>query len=246
MDSYLRLTTNEKERLVVIRYTISGVEFKNKVQITKFIRNIVSKYKIGSYLDKDDFIFMCALLEYHPGKEKKIGCGIEKIVLRSNMYNTVGFMIVREDDTEVDFSWVKIVNKYLNNKTEESKRYDYEMSSFVKACREVVFDDIRRFKVNYFRVNGEDGVAPCQETGEMISYSDAHVHHSIIHFKQIVDEWVKTFSVNIFNIEIGGYEDMSDTHYFVDKDIEQCFRDFHNLKATLRVVCKEVHNSRLK
>lgn len=227
-----------------MKYNVDGYEFKSKNKLTGLVRDIIGGYKAGCELKGADLKFILELLKYHVRYEEKVGCGIDKILLRKNTYGKLGFMIIRKDGSEVDFSWVKII-KYMNEKSDQENKRDYILASLIKACREAVKYDIRCFKLNYFKKYGEDGVALCQETGEMIDYTQADVHHSVVSFKEIVEEWLNVFSVNIFNVKIGGYEDMSDTHYFIDKDVENCFRKFHNQKAKLIIVNKQVHTSKL-
>ncbi|PIV67928.1 MAG: DUF3223 domain-containing protein, partial [Euryarchaeota archaeon CG01_land_8_20_14_3_00_38_12] len=109
-------------------------------------------------------------------------------------------------------------------------------TNFSIACRKAVEDDIKAVKEKYFKDNANSkNKVKCQESGELISFNEAHVAHRPPNtFSVIVDRFIENNHINTVAVE---YEKKGTYgHKFKDKDLEARFREYHKKIAKLRIV----------
>lgn len=94
------------------QYLIADKKFATQKDLRTYISKLLLKYKHGTAVDNDDFLFLLDLLEHHPEAEKKKGCGIKSISAGRNKHGTPSFYLHRNDGSTDDFSTVKCVNNY--------------------------------------------------------------------------------------------------------------------------------------
>lgn len=88
-----------------IPITIGGEIFPRKEDATLRVRELISKYEVGSYLSSADEEFCKDLFNSHPECVEKIGSGISRIEVRLDIYGHKHFQIHRSDQTNIDISW---------------------------------------------------------------------------------------------------------------------------------------------
>ena len=121
-------------------------KFSSKKNALEFYRSILNAYDKNEKLNSCDFDNVYALLETHPRKNEKIGCGIEYFHVGLAKYNTKCFELVRTDGTTEFFSFTKRINKPKSS-----------FSKFTEACRKSIQTDLRNVKQKYLRINLKKG-----------------------------------------------------------------------------------------
>ena len=80
-----------------ISVTIGEHCFSRKSDLTEFVRALVSRYRIGDYLDAGDTKFCLELFESHPDYPQKLSPGVVRIQLLIQEKGTRGFQIHKAD-----------------------------------------------------------------------------------------------------------------------------------------------------
>lgn len=207
-------------------------KFSSKKEALQFYRTILGYYDNNEKLNSSDFDNVYSLLETHPKKNEKIGCGIEYFRVGIAKYNTKCFELVRTDGTTDFFSFTKRINKPKNS-----------FSKFTDACRQSIQVDLRNVKQKYFADNSMDGKVKCQETGELLTYEELNIDHRQPNtFSVIVDRFIEVKGLDIDEIKYlrisGSPNELS------DKTLKKEFSEYHKQKANLRIVKKELNLSR--
>lgn len=204
--------------------------FKSKTDAKTFYSDILNRYDIGEKLSGEDFDDVAALLLQHPNCTIKIGCGIKQIKVDKTRYAANKcFHIIRTDDSVEDFSIAKCIDG--NNS---------DIQKFRSACRSVVYDDLRNFKIDYFHKNAIDGKVKCDKSGTRIGFEESHVdHREPLTFSAIVHFYVQAKNINYSNIS---YKD-TQTYgpEFNDEELIKDFKSWHNHNAKIRIISKKTN-----
>lgn len=124
--------------------------------------------------------------------------------------------IERIDGSETDFSYIKCFVR----KSDKVKITQHELD-VKKSARNAIHKYMKKLKI------------------ERNQYGDAH--HSNITFDQLFDNWTLENNIDIEKIEVGGHRDGEEEIYFVDKDIEKSFIEYHNDHASIEVLSPYYH-----
>jgi len=212
-------------------YIINGEEFKTQKVLKEKIRSILYKYEDYYALSTEDSDFMMAVLKLHPDADKKIGCGIRDICVRTNKtYLNKEFCAIRIDETEVDFSFNECIKRTS------------QLTKFYSACRKIVAEDIIAFRNVHWTSE-----AICPILGISLCGEYAHVDHIPPKtFKFIVDSFCEKYKINPLKAGLIGDIDNVTGDIFEDKTIAPLFRDYHNSIAELRLVSKLANLSNIR
>jgi hypothetical protein len=211
---------------------IGEYTFKTKSEAIEFYKDILNSYQEGDELNNSDFESVFNLIKNHPDSDRKIGCGIEKIVVENGGYNYNCFHLIRQDSSKEDFSYRKCISGEPSN-----------FSLFSQACRKAVENDLKEIKQKYFRENSKNGFVKCQDSSELINFENAHVDHRQPNtFSVIVDRFVELNRIELSSVEYDKVDNYG--YYLKDKELEKQFRNYHAEKANLRVVNKHRNLSR--
>lgn len=213
-------------------FKIGEIEFATKKDALTHYKTILNAYDFGEELTKNDFNDLMVLLEIHPRVKEKIGVGIDKVRIAKVQYNTKSFELVRIDGSTEFFSYTKRINA---PKTTFTK--------FREACRQAIQDDLRSVKLDYFDKNSKKGQVKCQESNELAKYEELNVDHRQPNtFSVIVDRFIELNNLDIEKVEYiqvdGGPNELKDYR------LKQDFRKYHQAKATLRIVKKDLNLGR--
>jgi len=114
---------------------------------------------------------------------------------------------------------------------------------FRQAARNIIHEDIRNVKQEYFDKFSKKGLVPCQETGIQSNWTELVVDHRQPNtFSVIVDRFVELFKIDLKKVEYK--TDENNFYLFKDNELSENFRNYHKEKAVLRVVRKECNSSR--
>ncbi len=211
---------------------IGNLTFSTKKDAIQHFKGILNSYNFGDVLSDEDFILLVDLINYRDDAEQKIGCGIKEITIDKGKYNSKCFKLIREDLSEEIFSYLRSING------EHS-----QLSKFNKACRDLVAEQLRLVKLQYFKDNSINGFVKCQETGETCRWEDLNVDHRQPNtFSIIVDRFIEINNIKVENVE---YVEVMDAVYeFKDSDLNERFKTYHKEKANLRIVKKGLNLGR--
>jgi len=92
-----------------IPVVVDGRDFPTKATLTEYMRELISRYPIGSSVEGEDRTFCLALFKFHPDVASKLAPGVRSIEVRLDDYGNRHFQLLRDDGTEDDISWVHCV-----------------------------------------------------------------------------------------------------------------------------------------
>lgn len=212
---------------------IGTKEFKFKKNALEYYRNILNSYKFGQSLSENDFEDVLELIKYDFSFYDSEDLDINDIRIAKVQFNTKCFEIVWSNlDTEI-ISFIMIINRPKINLH----------TSFSIACRNVIQNDLIHVKQKYFSENSKKGFVKCQETNEIAKWEELAVDHRQPNtFSIIVDRFKEVKNINVDEVDY--YVDENNFFLFKDEKIAAEFKEYHKMKANLRIVKKECNLSR--
>lgn len=208
--------------------------FPTQKAAIEYFRDLLARHAVGDELagESADFRDVRAILERHPERDQKVGCGIDAFIVRLDDNANKMFWLRRTDGTETDFSFYSCVKGRGSSLRQE----------FAEAARFAVFPEMRSHKDLYFAQHSNaEGLAPCEETGVLMCIDDAHVDHHPIPFDQIVEDFLRSFFITPSRNILSSPADNQQTTTFVCEMTEHQFVEFHRQRASLLVVHKSVN-----
>jgi len=205
---------------------IGSRSFKYKKDALNFYKKILNSYTLGEELSCYDREEIFELLKFRNKYNKNI-VGVKVDRVRNN---TRCFYLIKDDLTLKAFSYTKSING------------DYSpITKFSRTCRDLIQNDLKNVKLTYFKNNSKKGQVKCQETKDLCFWEELVIDHRQPNtFSIIVDRFIELYKIDVNNIE---YLKVFDGVYeFKDEFISKKFKEYHKLKANLRVV-KKVKNS---
>jgi hypothetical protein len=203
------------------------VSFPTKTAATAHFSKMLRANQAGDVISGDDAAHLQALLDRHPDRDEKIGCGVaEFFVMRHAQYNDIGFGVRRVDGSVVDFSFLECLRRTPHR------------SKVLLAMRRAVADDIIAFRRAVF---SSATVVPCALTGADVTPSTSHVDHVAPTFLEIAEAWRAGRPWESIAVEDdpGGIGDL-----LADEADRESFRSYHQRVAVLRVVTAHANLSR--
>ena len=157
---------------------IAGVRFAKKGDAMEWCKELLNSKTFGERFDGSVHEKLLGLIELHPEREEKIGCGVDFFFVDKSLgHSTRCFWIKRKDGSGVDFSYKHCIDQ-------KGKSADQDFSA---ACREAVQKDIEIAKTDLEREN--NGVFICERTGKKLTRDQIHADHQPP-FDQLV-KWFK-------------------------------------------------------
>ncbi len=222
----------------------NGREWSTRQKAEDYFRELRDRYPLDTRIDDpQDHDDLCSLLERYDaaisGGPSKIGCGIKYFVSRENQTNggkTIGFWVIRTDDTETDFSFITAVSG-------RPKKSDAE---FLDACRESVYEAVKAATKAHFAAHADGaGRVVCEVTNEPVSSFGARIDYAPADFRDIVwafraaEGWGFEIPPGIISRAADGQLSTN----FVDIDAMARFRMFHAANSQMRIVSKAAKRS---
>lgn len=216
-----------------ISIVVGNLIFKTQKEATKFFKDMLNRYRDNETVNNEDYEILLNLIERHPEAEQKIGCGIKRFYRAQTDMPTSCFWLEREDGTCTDFSYGSCVRAKGKTLFQE----------FMEACRDAVKDDLIETKNTYFSDNADkEGKVECAITGEKITEEESHLDHmKPLTFQVIVTTFIKANNIIIDRNMLSDSHDGQFQTTFVNQEIKERFRNYHNGVAVLRVIRKGVN-----
>jgi hypothetical protein len=221
---------------VIIRIGESETVFETKSEALAACKAMLARYRNGESVNEADSEFLRGLLERHPEAFQKIGCGVRRFFRdRAPEGMTDCFWLEREDGRSTDFSYKSCVGAKCKSLYQE----------FAEACRQAVQPRLNAAKKEHFERYGDaEGRVRCEVTGEMVASYESHLDHKKpMTFQVIVATFIAANRIVVRADLLSVSRDAQSATTFVDKDLEQKFRDFHTSVAILRIVTAKTNLS---
>jgi len=207
-----------------------GESFPTKTSLMDYIRPNI--YAMPLYMPLDGFALDIAqgVLDIHPNRAEKVGCGVATIGLRLSPRGQRELWITRTDGTEDVYSWAQITHAPKND------RY-YIHAAF----REAIEDQIKKFRRDYF---AGTSTPICAITGKpLVNDPSTHVDHELPRFVEIADEFI---TLSGGTCVIPWSRAKTTAHAAILTDPEQAARwaEFHKKAAVLRPTTRRANLSR--
>lgn len=217
----------------------NGRSWKTKTAAKEHFKEMLGRYKDGEVVgDEDDHSDLSAMLERFDllvtDGPTKIGPGIKHFERRLNKgdgWSSPGFWVVRTDNVDTDFSYIKAVDALPKRDAQE----------FSVACHNAVSADLVKMKQRQFdHFSDSEGKISCDITGAFVSYSEAQLSHAHPSFDLIVKEFrrSKGWDENIPSGTLTESADAQISTHFVDGNLAREFSKFHHDMAILRIIAK--------
>lgn len=228
---------------------IGEKEFKFKKDALKYYKEILNSYDFGEILSNEHYKDIIDLLNYdisytddHPDFEEKESENeneenddyvIEDVRIGKVQFNTKCFeLLYRNGETDLISYRLRITQPKEN-----------AFDDFRQAARNIIHEDIRNVKQEFFDKFSKKGLVPCQETGILSNWTELVVDHRQPNtFSVIVDRFIELFKIDLKKIEYT--TDENNFYLFKDNELSENFKNYHKEKAVLRVVRKECNSSR--
>lgn len=179
-------------------------------------------YDLGVPLSARDTAIVSELLLNHPRAGEKIGGGVSGFTVEEGGYGTRCFFVHRTDGTRADFSYLSCFRK---------KQPDL----FSKAARRSIEPSIALFRDTL------PTAFECPILCIPLTRRTAHIDHAPPNtFRRIVQLFIEEFGVRTENVR---YDRTGIGVAFLDTDLADWFRDFHDDHAVLRGISKEANLS---
>ena len=211
-----------KER---IKYTIQGQDY-TETGIRNKLKEILNRPLANPEVKGTDFEFVLEAFKtarYYDEKTK--GMSIVKVIRKkAEKYATLCFYIYREDGTCTDFSYTKMHTKNSNK------------DDVLNALRNAIDPIISNFRKEFKPFEYE------RKLIEQVSQVD--VDHYDKTFNELAWEWIRNNGgIEQLIKKVNKTEDNSTKTYFIDENLNEAFRIFHNKNTHLRFLPKERNRS---
>lgn len=213
------------------RFELPGMIFKSKKAAFEYTKAILNEAVPGKLLQGPREYMARAVLGMHPSCGEKLnGYKLEdvKLLVRevSEPFASRCFFLIRPDGSMIDWSYLVCFGRAPH------LPMGVPIDRIEEASRRAVDPDVFAYK--QMRYAGAEVIA-CDETGEPVLFREAHVDHA--------EPWPFAAILKAFLAEHGpcALHDMGLYLVFADPADAQAFREFHNARAVLRLVHRDVN-----
>jgi Protein of unknown function (DUF3223) len=198
---------------------VGGQVFPTKAALRSFVREILYRYPPGSVVTgSGDDGFLRALIPRHKHAAEKVGAGIDRFEVRTNLRHP-GFWIIRTDGSETDFSYQECI-------TSTGQRSDV-----LQAFRIAAAPDAIAFIAAAFA----GGPVRCVCGTMVADRSQAHADHYPVPFLALAKRFAATWP--------GGFEGIQLTRAdgqmgaILPDECQAAWVAYHTQHARFRVLC---------
>lgn len=205
-----------------------------------FFKPMLQSYRKGQRVEEDDATLLRALIERHPGRDQKVGVGID-FFFKDDPPDDHGnpsqrcFWIRRTDGSQTDFSYRTCI------KGEPPSMKILVMGAMRDCVREeiteakrILFDDLKN----------EEEKIQCPVTGKWISYWETHADHQApMTFEVIAKAFINSHQLTWETFPLSKSRDCQSAATFTDPDLIPKFKDFHRRMSANHIVLTDKNHN---
>ena len=212
--------------------TIGKLGFSSKEAARKYFRRIRDAYRDGANIVGADAADLCELISCHPEAEQKIGGGVLGFsVARDKEHGTRHFIIIREDRSSTDFSFLSCIDG-ANLRKDQLTALRMEIEDQIIAFRDMVF--LR-------------GKVKCPVLNVELQSEQGEVDHAPPQtFAALVKDWMMKSGINFESLLITPPRDNQSVARMTDEKQRLSWSEFHRNNAKLRILSKEANRAHTK
>ena len=215
----------------------NGRGWPTQTAARQHFKEMLARYEDDTPItDSGDHADLSALLERYDlliaDGPSKIGAGISRFEKRKSFvkgFPTRGFWVVRVDDSDTDFSYIDAITGSPRPQSQE----------FYDACHGAISEDLRRAKERQFeRFADENGCLPCDETGVLVTFTNARLSHAHPAFVTLVRTFMEMrgWGGAVPTGTLSPSADRQISTSFTDPSDAEAFKAFHHASAIMRIV----------
>ena len=166
----------------------------------------------------------------HPDFGTKIGVGVAHFSVRSALYDTRCFEVVRTNGEKTDFS----LGICIDGKSRTA------LAEALQAMRAEVIDEIRQKKWEHFRSSPlPSGKARCALSGKEISLDEAYIDHAPPNtFKSLAEGFLTENGIVPSSDFVTSPKDNQYCPAMADRELAAKWRKFYANEAVIRIVAR--------
>lgn len=197
-------------------YRIGPLGFRTQQDIRVHLRHLFDKYAVDAVVDDDnDHEFLIALLERHPERDAKVGCGVHHFSREQNPdWPTPGFRLHRLDGSSTDFSTAQCI----------SGKGPSLMAQFREACKYAVDVILRDHKFLLLDRGGGRVQAP---SGEWLGRDECRLEQVSPSWSELVDGFLAHHQHVVTESDITQSADNQYHPSLTSKELADKFRDYY-------------------
>jgi hypothetical protein len=215
---------------------IGALIFPTKKAAIEHFQRVLYAWDIGQLIEDPDASELGWLLERHPEYLQKCGAGVIGFSVRSALYNTRCFEVIRADESRTDFSFRSCI----------SSAAPTPLRQLLDALRAEVAEDIANAKRRWFDENGDsEGRVVCAISGQKVAINEAHADHAPpLRFGALAVAFLAARSIEP-NLDV--ITPPMDNQYeprLADPTLAAEWRAYHHRIANIRVVARGANLAR--
>lgn len=209
---------------------IGGLFFPTKGKATKHFRDILRRHEIGEPIPEPDATQLRWLLDCHPEAKTKIGVGIAHFSVRSALYGTRCFEVVRTNGETTDFS----LGICIDGKSRTP------LTEALQAMRAEVTEEICQKKWEHFRSSPlPSGNTLCAISGREITLDEAYCDHAPPNtFKSLAERFLTKEGIVPSRDFVTTPKDNQYRPAMTDRELAAKWRKFYEKEAIIRIVAR--------
>lgn len=212
--------------------TVGRLQFSTKAAAESHFRDVIRRYPIGATISADDTPDIAALLDLHPGRANKVGCGVAGFSVTTDTWAHPCLVVIRTDRSSTDFSY------------REALSPTPPIRKFKGALRRAIVPDLLAARDVFMARNGER--VPCAVSGVMLHLrgrdNDVHIdHRSPNTFDTICAAFIAEQKLADFAPLLAPHRDNDMADKLADPALAIAFRRLHWSLAELDFVTRAVN-----
>ena len=211
-------------------YTIGGIVFSKKSDITEKCREILRSTVDGTSVSIENQGFLFELFQFHDEWSQKSDGGVVDISTKTTEHGTRCFILLNSSQERIDISFPHAIKLIPTSRTE--KLTPQKLIDFKNAARTAVKNQITEFREN----NLSDEII-CSVTNVAINRDNCAVDH--VHPKTF-DQLLLDFAIykNINPLSINVISTNGVVAEFEDEELKSSWQEYHREYANLRLLSK--------
>lgn len=211
-------------------YTIGGIEFSKKSEITEKCSGILNTTADGMSVFADNLEFLFALFEFHDEWGQKSDGGVVDISSQTTDHGTRCFTLLNSSGESIDISFHHAIKLIPTNRTKSL--IPQKLIDFKNAARSAIKDQITAF-----RETNLANTTNCSVTGVEINRVNCQVDHiPPTTFDQLLLDFILSKDINPLTVNVVSTNGV--VAEFDDEELKSIWQEYHLQNANLRILSR--------